>query len=205
MLKTLWFLLPAYLLISSAASAQGALRTHADGYVVGWVRNVAPFVDDREGCLTDVTVELVRSRPNLGVHATLRMLGGWCNDRPVLDTVTPGGRRTFSFALGELSFLTYCEEDGVLWIIDKGAVWSDEYPADTTGVAAFVGDVKQGFVELDSFKVHRGFSLEVLRSPDPTVFYEQPRMRRETWFLQQVHDSPAPTLGECVRVLGLED
>jgi len=190
-------------LIAGYAGAQCVLATEADGYIVGQVTGVVSFEDETHGCLTDFIVDVRKSNIEFS-NPTFRMLGGYCNDQPVLQDVTPGGRRTFSVAIDEFVYFAFCQDEDVFWVVDKGTVWSDAYDADSTGVANFVGDIVGSRLEIDELKVYRDFSLEVLRSPDPTTYYTGP-MRRDTWFLQQVREKPAPTVRECVDALSLSD
>lgn len=202
--------------LPNASSASCVDLLQADGYRIGWVREVRFDPSPDEGCVTTVVIDLVRSSAEPAGPDTLQAVGGACNGAISTVHYDPGGARTFSFAVGELAILSVCGDkggkgdsgdSGRTWIVNKGTVWSSRYERTLTGVQAFHDDVRSRRVALDLLEVHHGFSPEVLRAPNPILTYEGERARRERdlWFLHEVSRTPsALTVAQFVAGIDIE-
>lgn len=196
-----WLCIRIALLAGSLAQPSPCvLGTQADGYVIGEVVDVESVLDPEVGCTTRIKLHALRSSSEDDTVEVL-MSGGFC-DGPAVETVCPGGRRTFSFALPELAIVAFCKDGDDYWVIDKGTVWSEAYGRSPDELVRFLNDVKDNAGDIESLGVYHGFSPEVLGSPDGSK-YSMQSASKTAWFLQQVRgSSPETKVGVFLAALG---
>jgi hypothetical protein len=101
--------------------------------------------------------------------------------------------------------VAFCDEGRTPWVVDKRTCWSEDYGRTPEAAGALLRDVRTGARGIGALDAYDGFSLEVLRAPDPSAYYAHPR-ETTAWCLQQVSDSSSRiTVAEYLRSLGLQD